>query len=304
MDGIFQQDSSYPGRDTAEGNIGGFFDRLGAPGGDIWSQIFRLQQGKDYNAPGARQGYLGEIQSKLGEARSLYDQVAGQASFTPTGFAGAFGPAASAAVRSSGKLATDTPSTADPRHGGIPGLPSGQGEDVVGWMESQVDAYNAANGTNLRISADYPGGPRGHPDDGGQHSVGHAVDIAGSPSEMAAFANYWTSQAQLVADTRQLIHNNPGFDPNRNIIGGRFTSGPGTYAGEWAEHADHIHLATQDIPGGIDVAPNAFSGAGMPSSPAATAGFGGFDSSLLSLFRGGFNLKSLFDNLPSYLIGL
>ena len=49
--GIFQQDGGYPDRETAEGNIRGFFDRLDAKrrnkGGvspDIWKNIFWLQQ--------------------------------------------------------------------------------------------------------------------------------------------------------------------------------------------------------------------------------------------------------------------
>lgn len=78
--GVFQQDASYPNRDDLAGNVNAFFDRLGPPTADIWKQIFRLQQGKDYNAPGARKGYMSEIQSRLGEAQGLYGQVAGSGS--------------------------------------------------------------------------------------------------------------------------------------------------------------------------------------------------------------------------------
>lgn len=76
--GIFQQDTSYPGRDQASTNIKAFFDRLGAPGSDIWGQIFGLQQGTPYNSPGARRAYLTEIQSKLQQAQQLYAQLANQ----------------------------------------------------------------------------------------------------------------------------------------------------------------------------------------------------------------------------------
>jgi hypothetical protein len=282
--GLFQEKAGFARaggidpsqRNTIEGNVLAYLNNLDKHRGqgDILDQLLATSVGGPMHTGG--RSYM---QTLIGQARGLLGSMAGgggPASAAPSAFRGGLGPAASSAIRSSGKLATDTPSTADPRHGGIPSLPSGQGEDVVGWMESQVDAYNAAHGTNLRISADYPGGPHGHPDDGGQHSVGHAIDIAGTPSEMAQFAKYWTAQAQLVADTRQLIHNNPGFDPGRNVIGGRFTSGPSTYAGEWAEHGDHIHLAVQDIPGVLDVRTDAFAGAGMPSSPAAPASFGGF----------------------------
>ncbi len=74
--GIFQQDTSYPNRDSMTGNVDAFFARLGAPGGDIWGQIFALQQGRPYG-PGARQAYMTEIKSKLGSATALYNQIAG-----------------------------------------------------------------------------------------------------------------------------------------------------------------------------------------------------------------------------------
>ena len=81
---IFQQDSSYPGRDNPNTAISEFFNRLGAKGGpaspDIWKSIFWLQQ-----APGApsaenaysqgRRGYLSEIQGQLVRATQLYHEV-------------------------------------------------------------------------------------------------------------------------------------------------------------------------------------------------------------------------------------
>ncbi len=76
--GIFQQDTSYPGRNDPNSNIGEFFNRLGAPTGDIWSQIFKLQQGTPITASNARTGYLTEIQSKTGAATELYDTLAGK----------------------------------------------------------------------------------------------------------------------------------------------------------------------------------------------------------------------------------
>lgn len=76
--GIFQQDSGYPGRDNPATNISGFFDRLGAPQGDIWSQIFALQQGTPLGSPNARTGYLSEIQSKTGPATEMVDRLLGR----------------------------------------------------------------------------------------------------------------------------------------------------------------------------------------------------------------------------------
>jgi hypothetical protein len=174
-----------------------------------------------------------------------------------------------------GPAATDTATSGLPRYGGIPGG-TGTGQPIVGWMEQQVQAYNAATGSNLSISADYPGGPHGHPDDGGDHSARRAVDISGSQDQMAAFSNYWASNQAFVAATRQLIHDSSGFDPNKNIIGGHFTSGPGTYSGGvFQQHGDHVHLAMEQIPGDIGqlVAPGAQSAPGQyptaPQRPAA-----------------------------------
>lgn len=48
------------------------------PPGDIWSQIFKLQQGTPITASNARTGYLTEIQSKTGAATELYDTLAGK----------------------------------------------------------------------------------------------------------------------------------------------------------------------------------------------------------------------------------
>ena len=80
--GVFQQDSSYPGRDDPNQNIATFYDRLDAkaksPGAsdDMWKNIFWLQQ-----APGVgtadeafatgRQGYMSEMRAHEGEASAL-----------------------------------------------------------------------------------------------------------------------------------------------------------------------------------------------------------------------------------------
>lgn len=81
---IFQQDSSYAGRDNPSTAVSEFFNRLGAKGGpaspDIWKSIFWLQQ-----APGAssadaalssgRRAYLAEVQSQVGPATRLYHEL-------------------------------------------------------------------------------------------------------------------------------------------------------------------------------------------------------------------------------------
>ena len=170
--------------------------------------------------------------------------------------------------------ATDTASSGSPRYGAIPGAPSGMGQNIVGWVEYQVQQYNQATGSNLSITATYPGGPHGgHPDDGGDHSAFRAVDISGSPEQMTAFANYWNSRPDLVAATRQLIHQGPGFADTSNIFGGQNRSGTAIYGpGTMSEHANHDHLAMQNIPGDINPmgAPHAGTGAAPgPYNPSA-----------------------------------
>lgn len=81
--GIFQQDAGYAGRDDPNQNIGAFLDRLTSKGGtdgDIWKNIFWLQQrpgeaSADAAFANGRQGYMTEVQSRLGEARSLFLQA-------------------------------------------------------------------------------------------------------------------------------------------------------------------------------------------------------------------------------------
>lgn len=88
--GIFQQDTSYPGRHDPNENIRAFFDRLGSkggPNGDIWKNIFWLQQrpgekSADSAFANGRQAYLSEIQSQLGVAQ----EMAGRLGFASGGF--------------------------------------------------------------------------------------------------------------------------------------------------------------------------------------------------------------------------
>jgi hypothetical protein len=153
-----------------------------------------------------------------------------------------------------GPPATDTASSGSPRYGGIPGAPSGLGQPIVSWLENQVQQYNAATGSNLSISADYPGGPHGHPDDGGDHSARRAVDVSGSQAQMDAFANYWANNPELRQATRQLIHQGPGFADASNVFGGQNRSGQGIYGADtMAGHGNHVHIAMQNLPGDINL---------------------------------------------------
>jgi hypothetical protein len=196
-----------------------------------------------------RGGYSGAAKYNLGAAMALLGGAgAGGGGFNvPTAQSAGFTMPGGGL---GGPAATDTATSGLARYGGIPGAPSGIGQPIVGWMEQQVADYNARTGSNLSITADYPGGPHGHPDDGGDHSARRAIDVGGSQEQMTAFANWWASNPALSAATRQLIHQGPGFADSSNIIGGHPTSGQGTYgAGTMAGHGDHVHVALEDIPG-------------------------------------------------------
>lgn len=79
--GVFQQDSSYTGRDDPNTQITGFYDRLDEkkaadPSADIWDQIFWLQQRPGESTAAAavangRSGYMDEIKSRDDEAAKL-----------------------------------------------------------------------------------------------------------------------------------------------------------------------------------------------------------------------------------------
>lgn len=83
---IFQQDSSYAGRDNPNLAIAEFFNRLDKHGGpsspDIWKSIFWLQQrpgdpSADIAYSRGRRGYLSEIMSKHVAAQQLYRDIVG-----------------------------------------------------------------------------------------------------------------------------------------------------------------------------------------------------------------------------------
>lgn len=95
--GIYQQDTSYPDRGSAEGQILGFLDRLDAKrrssgaSPDIWLNIFWLQQAPGYDTAAlafekGRQAYLTEIQSHITQAEQLYDRFAGGVTVPATQF--------------------------------------------------------------------------------------------------------------------------------------------------------------------------------------------------------------------------
>lgn len=92
--GVYQQDTSYPGRDDPNKNIAEFFNRLDkkrkGPGAsqDMWKNIFWLQQAPGIDTAegaysGGRQAYLTEIQSQQAEAKRIADAAAAKAPKAP-----------------------------------------------------------------------------------------------------------------------------------------------------------------------------------------------------------------------------
>ncbi|WP_264052069.1 hypothetical protein, partial [Mycolicibacterium wolinskyi] len=86
--GIYQQDTSYAGRDDPNKNIESFFNRLdkmrasAGASSDIWKNIFWLQQrpgedsaGEAFSDAQARREYLSEIKSRESEAEHLFDSI-------------------------------------------------------------------------------------------------------------------------------------------------------------------------------------------------------------------------------------
>lgn len=83
---IYQQDSSYPGRDNPNLAISEFFNRLQTHGGpsspDIAKSIFWLQQrpgepSADAAYAHGRQAYLTEFMRQVGRARAMYNEIVG-----------------------------------------------------------------------------------------------------------------------------------------------------------------------------------------------------------------------------------
>ncbi|QGJ95815.1 tail length tape measure protein [Gordonia phage EMoore] len=119
--GVYQQDTSYPGRDDPNKNIEAFLDRMDkkrkGPGAsqDMWKNIFWLQQAPGIDTAegaysGGRQAYLTEIQSQQAEAKRIADAAAAKA---PK-------PAAPAPSSTTTTTTSTTTATPPPDLGGVP----------------------------------------------------------------------------------------------------------------------------------------------------------------------------------------
>jgi hypothetical protein len=253
--GIFQQDSSYPNRDDTAGNINAFFDRLGPPSGDIWSQIFGLQQGTPYSSPGARKGYMDEIKSQLAEAQNLYSQVTGGGGGAPT-------PA---------QLAAFTTTAPSPPGGfgaavGNPTVPPPDENTIRTWVEQHFGIKNSfGSGSWENRAHEYDGGWHHRGLGGATVPSGYGFDFHGSPEQMDNLAN-WIANNDL-QNTLELIHQGPGFDTSREIKNAKFGDvyGPALDA----EHRDHVHWAVTALPDAMRMMDPAAPGLPQPPSSGA-----------------------------------
>lgn len=237
----FYQDGRPPGIDAA-GNMTNADDYM------TFIRNMVGQGGVSSDWQGNKQPSAAEYQRRL---MAALGQVPGSGAGSPAGAPGA-APGGTGDGSYAGIGASDNSGTSSPQHGGIPGAPSGVGTPVLAYMKQVMDSFNQQTGSHLSVTADFPGGPTGHGDDGGDHSVKRALDIAGSQAEMDEFAQMIASSPELLAATRQLIHNdpsNPSIGTNDNIIGGHTTSGAQTYSSVWAAHQNHDHWALQYAPG-------------------------------------------------------
>jgi hypothetical protein len=70
------------------------------------------------------------------------------------------------------------------------------------------------------------------------HYQGRAVDVSGSPQQMAAYAH--TLAQQYGPHLAELIYSGPGAVAIKN---GQQVNGPSVYGSVWGAHAGHVHVA-------------------------------------------------------------
>lgn len=113
------------------------------------------------------------------------------------------------------------------------GMIMGGAQGVMGAGPHMGIAAKLASGYGLRVTSGLRPGARtlsGHKSD---HSVGNAIDLAGSPGAMLRFAQ----AANMLPGVKQVIYSPLGWSRN----GGPFT--PVTHAGVKRTHYNHVHVA-------------------------------------------------------------
>lgn len=257
--GIFQQDTSYPNRDDAQGNIDAFLDRLGPPKqGDFYKQIFGLQQGTPYGSSGARNNYLNEIQSHQAEADDLYNQVTGDSGGSTPVQSASYSPGVPA-IQSTA-FAT-SPSGGD--YGAAAGKPTINPPDentLRSWVQEKFGIPNTFGTGSWENTAHEDDGKWHHPSaalrgaaytgpllPSGDAKFGYGFDFHGTDAQMDALS-HWVHD-NYAAQTLELIHQGPNFDPSLEIDNGKpYNFGPALNAQHGGGPGGHVHWAMTVAP--------------------------------------------------------
>lgn len=230
--GIYQQDTSYPGRDDPNLNILAFLDRLdvkrASPGAssDPFKNIFWLQQrpsersaDEAFSDPQARRAYYDEIRRHIAESERRYDRWAA------------------------------TPSPAAPAPSGY-GMPRGSNSGGYGGNGVNFPAWVYALGNHFGLKpSTYPGHQETDRVEAGYARnpllLNRGIDWAapGAPDEidrMQRFADYLLT---VRSGLEQVIWENPRTGRRTGVAGGADVSGGSyfAYPGGYDKHRNHVH---------------------------------------------------------------
>jgi hypothetical protein len=255
--GVFQQDTSYPGRDDPNKNIEAFFDRMDAkrnsPGasGDPFKDIFWLQQrpgekSADAAVNNGRGAYLDEISQWQDEMSSVFDRLAGSAG------------SATSSLNSVASSSVDIPKNIQDLISNPASVASKMGGGSTNYTPAAMkgvptlfDPAEAVSGTPkglpkwlTDLAGDFNLNAVTRPDGDTLHEAGFATDIFGDKADMDKMAGFLFNN--LREQTLQLIYR--GSDRDYGVAGGEDVSSGAYYAKNYAGHADHIHWATDVAP--------------------------------------------------------
>lgn len=247
--GIFQQDTSYPGRDDPNKNIEAFFDRMDrmrnqtGRSDDPFENIFWLQQrpgessAADALANG-RRDYLDEISQWADAMGSVYDRLAGSASNANS---------AMSSVPKAGRPQAGTYGL--PRGTDTGGYGTGTSAVFPPWVMALAkefgvlpSTYHGHQETNRGEAGFAP-----NPD-----KLNRGIDWSGPVENMQKLADYL---ATVPGSLEQIIWRNPVTGRATELAGGRMQ--PGYYPeGTLSDHENHVHTR-QSVPIPLPLSGNA-----------------------------------------------
>lgn len=237
--GLFQEQGNYAGaHGGAAGQLQWMFDQLSSLGGPAAAAKDPLGLIANQIEKG---GYgAGALAQHAEAASKLYDSVlqtgalSGQGAYSLPGIGAVSANPASAASRI--PIAPNVESGI--QQTGVKPLYQPGSTNLPPWMNQLAQAFGLTAST-------YPSG-------GSLHQMGFAADIGGpgsDPAKLEKFAQF--VQSNLAGQTLQLIFQGPS-GAKYGIAGGKQvgpgTSMPGYYAGDFGQHTDHVHWATDVAP--------------------------------------------------------